>query len=82
MVLKGSDLTELLDTPINQILGYNFNGNGEWTQIPIQIDEMHLQKWETIKHEPDCRKVFSKINFLLAGVRSGLCNPSYWEAGI
>ena len=60
MVLKGSDLTELLGTPINQILGYSFNANGQWTQIPIQIDEMHFQKWETIKHEPDCRKVWNK----------------------
>merc|ERR1740129_2570551 len=61
IVLKGSDLAELLGTPIGQILGFNFDPNArnsnQWTQVPIQIDEMHYQSWETIKNEPDCRLV-------------------------
>ena len=63
IVLKGSDLAELLGTPIGQILGFNFDPNArnsnQWTQVPIQIDEMHYQSWETIKNEPDCRKVLN-----------------------
>ena len=38
---------ELLGTPIGQILGFNFDPNArnsnQWTQVPIQIDEMHYQ---------------------------------------
>ena len=64
IVLKGSDLAELLGTPIGQILGFNFDPNArnsnQWTQVPIQIDEMHYQSWETIKNEPDCRKVLNR----------------------
>ena len=63
IVLKGSDLAELLGTPIGQILGFNFDPNArnsnQWTQVPIQIDEMHYQSWETIKNELDCRKVLN-----------------------
>ena len=59
VVLKGSDLPELLSVPTWQILGFNFNSSGQWTQIPIQIDEMHYKKWDIIKHVPDCRKVTS-----------------------
>jgi hypothetical protein len=55
VVLKGSDLKEILSVPTWQILGFNFNSSGQWTQIPIQIDEMHYQKWDIIKHVPDCR---------------------------
>ena len=66
IVLKGSDLAELLGTPIGQILGFNFDPNArnsnQWTQVPIQIDEMHYQSWETIKNEPDCRKVLNYTN--------------------
>ena len=62
VVLKGSDLSELLSVPTWQILGYNFNSSGLWTQIPIQIDEMHYQKWDIIKHAPDCRKVYFRIS--------------------
>ena len=62
VVLKGSDLPELLSVPTWQILGYNFNSSGLWTQIPIQIDEMHYQKWDIIKHVPDCRKVYFRIS--------------------
>ena len=63
VVLKGSDLPELLSVPTWQILGYNFNSSGLWTQIPIQIDEMHYQKWDIIKHVPDCRKVYFRMSY-------------------
>ena len=33
---------------------FRYDGNEEWTQIPIQIDEMHMQDWEIIK-SGDCR---------------------------
>ena len=57
MVLKGSDLPELLGVPPSQIFGYTFNSVGKWTQVPIQIDEMHYQSWDVIKNVPDCRQV-------------------------
>ena len=31
-----------------------YDGDEKWTQIPIQIDEMHMQDWEIIK-PGDCR---------------------------
>ena len=65
VVLKGSDLPELLNVPTWQILGYNFNSSGLWTQIPIQIDEMHYQKWDIIKHVPDCRKVYFRMSYYI-----------------
>ena len=65
VVLKGSDLPELLSIPTWQILGYNFNSSGLWTQIPIQIDEMHYQKWDIIKHVPDCRKVYFRMSYYI-----------------
>ena len=65
VVLKGSDLSELLSVPTWQILGYNFNSSGLWTQIPIQIDEMHYQKWDIIKHVPDCRKVYFRMFYYI-----------------
>ena len=65
VVLKGSDLPELLSVPTWQILGYNFNSSGIWTQIPIQIDEMHYQKWDIIKHVPDCRKVYFRMSYYI-----------------
>ena len=65
VVLKGSDLPELLSVPTWQILGYNFNSSGLWTQIPIQIDEMHYQKWDIIKHVPDCRKVYFRMSYYM-----------------
>ena len=50
VVLKGSDLPELAGLSVSQIVGFNFDANGQWNQIPIQIDEMHYQSWATIKH--------------------------------
>ena len=63
VVLKGSELPELLGVPTWQLLGFNFNSSGQWTQVPIQIDEMHYQKWDVIKHVPDCRKVYISFTF-------------------
>jgi hypothetical protein len=58
VVLKGSDLPELLGIKVEFIvafqLNYTINKVSNWTQIPIQIDEMHVQDWEIIKHG-DCR---------------------------
>lgn len=58
VVLKGSDLPELLGIKVEFIvafqLNYTNNKVSNWTQIPIQIDEMHVQDWEIIKHG-DCR---------------------------
>ena len=82
IVLKGSDLAELLGTPIGQILGFNFNPNArnsnQWTQVPIQIDEMHYQSWETIKNEPDCRKVVLNTQNM---TNSTLMSPVKWNMG-
>ena len=54
IVFKGEDLPQLLDVPVNYIVGFTYSKDS-WTQIPIQIDEMHLQNWETIKNGEDCR---------------------------
>ena len=82
IVLKGSDLAELLGTPIGQILGFNFDPNArnsnQWTQVPIQIDEMHYQSWETIKNEPDCRKVVLNTQNM---TNSTLVSPVKMEYG-
>ena len=59
VVLKGFDLPELLGVPPSQIFGYTFDSDGQRIQVPIQIDEMHYQKWDVIKHEPDCRQDMS-----------------------
>ena len=53
VVFKGSDLPQLLDLPIDFIVGFAII-SGKWRQIPIQIDEMHVQNWEIIKNG-DCR---------------------------
>jgi len=54
VVLNGNDLYELIGADPPSIVGFRYDGNEEWTQIPIQIDEMHMQDWEIIK-PGDCR---------------------------
>ena len=56
IVLNGNDLYELIGADPPSIVAFKYEGNEEWTQIPIQIDEMHMQDWEIIK-PGDCRLV-------------------------
>ena len=52
VVINGSQLQELIGASIHSIVAYKFDG--DWIQIPLQIDEKHWQDWATIKKE-DCR---------------------------
>lgn len=52
VVLKGSDIPEILSIIPEDIIGFKFDGNS-LIQVPIQIDEMHVQLWNNIK-ENDC----------------------------
>ena len=61
IVLNGNDLYELIGADPTSIVAFKYEGNEEWTQIPIQIDEMHMQDWEIIK-PGDCRLDFFKKN--------------------
>merc|ERR1712156_1299504 len=54
VVLNGNDLYELIGADPHSIVGFRYDGNEVWTQVPIQIDEMHYQNWEIIK-PGDCR---------------------------
>ena len=53
VVFKGETLWELIGTDPKAIVGFKYS-NENWVQIPIQIDEMHLQFWDVIK-PGDCR---------------------------
>ena len=53
VVLTGNDLPELLGVNIEEIVAFQYYD--EWIQIPIQIDEKHIQNWEVIKNNSDCR---------------------------
>ncbi len=53
VVLKGSDLSLLLGSPINELFLYAFNATqSSWSQIPCQIDERDNTNdyWETGKN--------------------------------
>jgi hypothetical protein len=54
VVLNGNDLFELIGVEPSSIVAFRYDGDEKWTQIPIQIDEMHMQDWEIIK-PGDCR---------------------------
>ena len=41
--LTGNDLFELIGAVPASIVGFRYDGNNDWHQIPIQIDEMHHQ---------------------------------------
>ena len=58
VVLTGSDIPELIGKEIKRIVAYEYS-NFAWTQIPIQIDERHIQSFEVIKKNSDCRYVYS-----------------------
>ena len=53
VILKGSVLPELRGLLPDTIVGFRFNNLGVWEQIPIQIDEMHVQDMDVIKNG-DC----------------------------
>ena len=52
VVLKGIDLPELIGIYPEEIVGFMFDGV-QLNQVPIQIDEMHIQLWDNIK-DGDC----------------------------
>lgn len=52
VVLKGADIPELRGFLNYQIVGFQYV-SGLWQQVPIQIDEMRLQQWSTVK-QGDC----------------------------
>lgn len=55
VILRGPDLPELLGQDPNMVVGFRFSDAAvSWEQIPVQIDEMHLQEWLVIK-QGDCR---------------------------
>ena len=54
IVLKGAELPELIGQPIDFIVGFVYNSDSIWKQIPIQINEKHWQDWVIIKNG-DCR---------------------------
>merc|ERR1711963_169990 len=54
VVMNGNDLFELVGADPTSIVAFKYDDKNEWTQIPIQIDEMHMQDWEIIK-PGDCR---------------------------
>ena len=55
VVLTGDDLPELIGSNIQNIVAYRHD-EFEWIQIPVQIDEKHIQSWEAIKNYSDCRQ--------------------------
>ncbi len=52
MVLKGLDLPNMMGQDPAMILAFSWTGT-EFEQIPVQVDEMHVQLWNTIKND-DC----------------------------
>ena len=53
VVLKGSDIPELVNegvTDLESVVGFAYDAasNPKYTQVPIQIDEMHLKLWSDI----------------------------------
>ena len=54
VVLKGAQLPDLTNVPIDFIVGFAYS-SAQWEQIPLQIDEMHWQDWDVIKNSSDCR---------------------------
>ena len=52
VVLTGEDIPEMLHIIPGDIIGYKFDGIS-LVQVPIQIDEMHVQLWNNIK-DNDC----------------------------
>ncbi len=52
VVLKGEVLPNIMGQDPSRILAYRWTGS-EFEQIPVQIDEMHVQMWDTIKNG-DC----------------------------
>ena len=56
IVLTGEEISSLQGAEIDEIVGFSLNSDGvTWTQIPLQIDERHMQTWDTIKNSSDCR---------------------------
>lgn len=64
VVLTGSDLPELIGAQIDSIVAFQQDENGNWNQIPIQIDERHIQYWDVIK-KGDCRQAAAEETNLI-----------------
>ena len=52
--LTGSDVYELYGWDPASIIAFRYEDSDTWTQIPVQIDEMHQQLWEAV-NPGDCR---------------------------
>ena len=52
--LTGSDVYELYGWDPASIIAFRYEETERWTQIPVQIDEMHEQLWEAV-NPGDCR---------------------------
>ena len=68
VVLKGSDIPELVNegiTDLDSVVGFAYDStSSQFTQIPIQIDEMHMVQWQNI-NPFNCRSVYSLGNRVL-----------------
>ena len=70
VVLTGNDLPELIGSKIENIVAYRHDDEFEWVQIPVQIDEKHIQSWEAIKNYSDCRQVTTQIKHFLDNINN------------
>ena len=65
VVLKGADLPEVVGQKPDHIIGFKYDSNLDtMIQIPIQIDEMVVQKWNNIKDD-DCFTQGHNTSFLV-----------------
>ena len=54
VILKGTDVPNYYGAAVTDITGYSWDQTrGEFTQVPVQIDEMHMQDYDVIK-KGDC----------------------------
>ena len=62
VVLKGSKIPELVNenvTDLDSIVGFAYDSStSNYTQVPIQIDEMHMKEWREI-NPFNCRLVLA-----------------------
>ncbi len=81
VVLKGSDIS-YTDADVNDLVGFKYNAvDSSWTQVHIQIDEMHMQDYDVIKNG-DCYaqgRNFTNLVYSDDGTYSGkdLADPNF-----
>lgn len=56
VVIDGKQLPELLQRDFKNFVAFRINLENQWKQVPLQIDEKHLQQWQVIL-QGDCRIV-------------------------